>query len=206
MLDVVSDMSKERSARLQLIDVRERFINPQVRRMFPKAQAIQNECVQPLQSFDGRGRNLAEIRQVSKIVEAICHYRQTAMNHFERRDLQLFPDTETRTRRNDVRDYFRQTTTKMRWFKDVLEDAFDIDPGTLVRVNTERAKTKVQRPDVIKTKNMIGMTVSNENSVELFKTEAQGLLAKVCRRIDQNSSSAVFNDDRNSQTFVARIV
>jgi len=45
MLDVVSDMSKERSARLQLIDVRERLINPQVRRVFSEAQAVEHEHV-----------------------------------------------------------------------------------------------------------------------------------------------------------------
>jgi hypothetical protein len=37
VLDVVSDMSKESSSRLQLIDVRERFIDPQVRWVFPEA-------------------------------------------------------------------------------------------------------------------------------------------------------------------------
>jgi hypothetical protein len=83
----------------------------------------------------------------------------------------------------------------MRWFKDVLEDAFDIDPGTLVRVNTERAKTKVQRPDVVQTKNVIGVTMSDQNSIELFQPKAQSLLAKVCRRIDKDSTSILFNDD-----------
>jgi hypothetical protein len=45
MLDVVGDMSKESSAWLQLVDIRERFINPQVRRMFSKAQAVKHKRV-----------------------------------------------------------------------------------------------------------------------------------------------------------------
>lgn len=195
MLDVVGDMSKESSPRLQLFDVRERLINPQVRWMFSKAQAIKDEDVQTLQSFDCRGWNLAEIRQVSKIVEAIGHHRQTTMDYFQGRDLQLFSNAETRTGGDDVRNYFRQTSTKMRRLKDVFEDAFDIDPGAFVCVNAKRSKTKVQRPDVIKTKNMIGVTVSDENGIEMFQTEAQSLLAKVRRRIDQDSSSRFFNDD-----------
>src|ERR1044072_2045394 len=109
MLDVVGDMSKESSTRLQLLDVRERFINPQVRWMFSKAQAVEDEHVQSLQRFNRRKRNFAEIRQVSKIVEAIGHHRQTTMNHFEGRDLQIFSDAETRARRNNIRNYFRQT-------------------------------------------------------------------------------------------------
>src|ERR1041384_7195548 len=117
------------------------------------------------------------------------------MNNFQRRDLQLFSDTETRAGRNDIRDYLRQTTTKVRRLKDVLEDPFDIYPRTLVGVNTKRAKTKVQRPDVIKTKNVIGVTVSDQNGIELFQSEAQSLLPKVCRRIDEDSTSPLFNDD-----------
>src|SRR4029453_3921130 len=99
------------------------------------------------------------------------------MNNFQRRDLQLFPNAETRTWGNDIRDYFRQTTTKMRRLKDVLEDTFKIHPSTFVRVNHKRAKTKVQRPDVVKTKNVIGMTVSDQNGIELFESETQCLLA-----------------------------
>jgi hypothetical protein len=83
----------------------------------------------------------------------------------------------------------------MRRLKDVLEDSFDIDPRAFIRVNTKRAKTKVQRPDVVETKNVIGVTVSYQDSIELFQTEAQSLLAKVCRRIDEDSSSRLFNDD-----------
>src|ERR1043165_825727 len=188
-------MSKESSARLQLIDVRERLINPQVRRVFSKAQAVEDEHVQSLQCFDCRGRNLAEIRQISKIIEAIGHYRQATMNYFQRRDLQLFSDAEARTGRNDIRNYLRQTTAKVRWLKDVLEDTFDIDPGAVVCVNTQRTKTKVQRSDVVETKNVIGVTVSDENCIELFQSEAQSLLAEVCRRIDEDSTPRLFNDD-----------
>ena len=49
MFDVVGDMSKESSARLQLVYIRERFINPQVRRVFLETQAIQHEHIQTLQ-------------------------------------------------------------------------------------------------------------------------------------------------------------
>ena len=58
------------------------------------------------------------------------------MDHFERRYLQLFSDAETRAGRNDIRNHFRQTATEMRRLKDVFEDAFDIDPGTFVRIDT----------------------------------------------------------------------
>src|SRR5689334_907183 len=107
MLDVVSDMSKEGPARLQLVHVAQSFVDPEMRRMFPETQAIKHEHVQTLQRIHRRTRNLAEISQVSKIVEAISHHRQTPVNHFQRRDLQLCSNTETRARRHEVRNHFR---------------------------------------------------------------------------------------------------
>jgi hypothetical protein len=53
----------------------------------------------------------------------------------------------------------------MRRFEDVLEDALDIDPRAFVCKHAERAKAKVQRPDVIETKDVIGMAVSDEHCV-----------------------------------------
>ena len=87
-------------------------------------------------------------------------------------------------------NHFRQTAAKVRRLKDVFEDAFDIDPRAFVRINAKRAKTKVQRADVVETKNVIGVTVSDQNSVEMLQSEAQRLLAKVGRRIDENGRPA----------------
>src|SRR5215208_2491059 len=106
MLDVVSDMSKESSSRLQLLDVRERFIDPQVRWVFLEPQTVQHQHVQVSQRVDCSARDLAQICQVSKVVETIRHHRQTAMNDFERRYLQFAPETETRAGRNDIRNHF----------------------------------------------------------------------------------------------------
>src|SRR5215213_2044526 len=129
-------------------------------RVFFEAQTIKYQHVETLQAVNCRARNLAEIGQICKVVEAISHDRQTTMNHLQWRDLQLFTDAETRARRHDVWNHFRQTTTEMRRLEDVLEDAFDIHPGAFIRIDTERAKAKVQWADVVETENMIGVTVS----------------------------------------------
>jgi hypothetical protein len=42
MFDVVSDVRKERAPRLQPFDVFQRFLDPQVRRMFAETQTIQH--------------------------------------------------------------------------------------------------------------------------------------------------------------------
>ncbi len=83
----------------------------------------------------------------------------------------------------------------MRRLEDVFEDAFDIDPGAFICINTQRSETKVQRPDVVETKNVIGMAVRDQNGVEMFQPEAQRLLTKIGRRIDQHGASGMFDDD-----------
>jgi hypothetical protein len=83
----------------------------------------------------------------------------------------------------------------VRRLEDVFEDAFDIDPGALVCINAKRSETKVQRANVVKTKNVIGMTVSNENCVEPFQAEAQRLLTKVRRRIHEHRAPRVLDNN-----------
>jgi hypothetical protein len=42
---------------------------------------------------------------------------------------------------------------------------------------------------------MIGVTVSDQHSIELLESEAQRLLSKVGRRIDQHGAPGMFDDD-----------
>src|ERR1043166_9820359 len=179
MLDVVGDVSKESATRLQLVDILERFVDPQVCRMFLETEAIKHEHIQASQRVHRSARNLAEIRQVREVIKTIGHHRQASMNHFEGRDLQLASDTKTPARCNNVWNHFRQTATEVRRLEDVLEDAFDIYPRAFIRVDIQRAKTKVQRSDVVETKNVIGVTVCDEHSVHVLQTKAQRLLSKV---------------------------
>src|SRR5688500_6411942 len=129
-------------------------------------QTVEHKHVYISQRVHCLVRNQTQIRQVSKIVETISHHGQAAMNNFERRYLQFFTQTEARTRRDRVWNNFRQTAPEVRRLKDVFEDAFDIYPRALIRVNIERAKAKVQRSNVVETKHVIGVAVSDQNSVE----------------------------------------
>src|SRR5689334_6651565 len=107
---------------------------------------------------------------------------------------------------NRVGNHLRQSATEVRWFEDVLEDAFDIYPRTFVRMNAECAEAKVERANVVEAEDVIGVTVGDQNGVETFESEAQRLLAKIGGGIDEDGLARVFDDHRNAQTFVARIV
>jgi hypothetical protein len=67
----------------------------------------------------------------------------------------------------------------MRRLEDVFEDAPNVDPGALVGIKTQGAKTKIQRANIVEAKDVIGMAVRNQNGVKPLQTVAQCLLAKV---------------------------
>jgi hypothetical protein len=94
------------------------------------------------------------------------------MGHLEWSYLQFGPETKARARRYSARNHFRQTAAEVRRLEDVFEDAFDVYPGAFIRANAECAKAKVQRPDVIQTKNVIGVAVGNKNEIESLQSEA----------------------------------
>jgi hypothetical protein len=49
---------------------------------------------------------------------------------------------------------------------------------------------KIQRPNVIESENVISVTVRDEDRIEVFQANFQGLLSKVTRRIDNDGSPA----------------
>jgi hypothetical protein len=49
------------------------------------------------------------------------------------------------------------------------------------------------------------VAVCNQNRIETLQSEAQRLLAKIGGRIDEHGAPGVFDDDRNSQSFIARV-
>lgn len=194
MFDVVSDVRKERAPRLDAFDVLERFVDPQMCRVFPETQTVEHEHVQAAQRIDRLLRDLAEIGEIRKIVEAIGHHRQTSVDHFNRRDLQILADAKTGAWCNDICNHHGQTAAEVRRLEDVLEHAPDVDPGTLICVNAERSEAKVQRPDVVETKDVIGVTVCDQDRVEMFESKAKRLLSKVHRSVDEDSAARVFDD------------
>ena len=92
---------------------RKRFIDPKVRRMLAETQAIKHQHVKVSQRVDGIGWDLAEICQISEVVEAICHHRQPAMDNLKRRYLQFWSNAETGAGRYDIWNHFRKTASEV---------------------------------------------------------------------------------------------
>src|SRR3954462_10104917 len=71
VLDVVGDVREVCAARAKLLDVFERAFEPEVRRVRPNSQTVEHERVQVPQQVERTGRNLAQVRRVCEVVEAV---------------------------------------------------------------------------------------------------------------------------------------
>ena len=107
VLHVVSDMSQVGASGFDLLDVIERFVQPKVRWMLFESQAVKHKRVQTAQLIHGFRWNLAEISCIRKIVEAVSHDGQTAVDYLQRRDQKVFVETERRTRYYRVGNHLR---------------------------------------------------------------------------------------------------
>src|SRR4026207_1420901 len=136
-------MREESAPRFYLVDKFQRAIDPEVCRMLAETKTVKHEHVEILQRVDRFGRYVAEIREIGKIIEPIGHPGEPAVDYFQRRDLEFGTDTERRLRIDCVGNHPRQSAAEVRRFKDVFENALDIDPRAFVCINAKGAETKV---------------------------------------------------------------
>lgn len=66
--------------------------------------------------------------------------------------------------------------------------------------------TKIQRANIVEAENMIRVTVSDQDCVEVLQANSQSLLPKIARRVNDNCLAGVFDEHRNPETFVTRVV
>src|SRR6185436_17522894 len=66
--------------------------------------------------------------------------------------------------------------------------------------------TKIQWANIVEAENMVRVTVSDEDCVEVLHANSQSLLPKIARSVNDNCLAGVFDEHRNPETIVTRIV
>jgi hypothetical protein len=150
-------------------------------------------------------RNCFEVSCVGKIVKAISDDRQFTVNNLDRRYLNI-ADAEWGIGLNRMRDELWQAATHMGRIKDVAKYPPKVGPRDLIRINTHRSVSKIKRPNIIQPKDVINVTVSNQNGVKIFDLCAKSLLAKIDRGINKDLFVLVLDQDRDAKAFVTGIV
>src|SRR5881409_1568692 len=87
VLYVVGDVREESALGLQLFNILERALEPQMRFMRADSETVKHQNVQTAQPVNCRGRDLAQVCRVSKVIETIGNDGQASMDHLKRRDL-----------------------------------------------------------------------------------------------------------------------
>src|ERR1051325_7384688 len=111
MKNVVIEMDEESAFWFEVLDQGERFAETEMCRMRLDAHAVERMDIEISQTVFGFVRHHFQIRRVCKIVEAIRDDRKLAVDHLERRHLNVAPDAEGRVVRHEMRDQLWQSAT-----------------------------------------------------------------------------------------------
>src|SRR2546422_667948 len=114
VLHVMRDMSQVSSSWLQLFNVLERFVHPEMSWMFLKSQAVKHKDVETAQLIHCVRRNLAEVSCICEVIQSVSHHRKPSVNNLQRRNLQILSQAKRSFRNNRVRNHLWQAAAKVR--------------------------------------------------------------------------------------------
>lgn len=183
--DVVIEMRQESTLGFEIFDDNKSLFETKVCRMGFDADAIEHEDVEITQAVHRGGRDGLEVSRVRKIVKSIGDNGQFAVGDLQRRDYEVFANTERRIGLNGVRYQLWQAAAKMRWLKYVLKYPPQVGPGYIICVNTHRTIAKIQRPNIVKAKNVIDMAMRKQYGIKVANVSPKGLLTEIDRGVDK---------------------
>ena len=94
MLNVMRNVCEVGASRLDLFHVLKRLVDPEMRGMFLKAQAIKDQHIE-IRHFIQRVLGYeTQVGNIGKIIEAITHYRKSPVNNLEWCDLELLSEAK----------------------------------------------------------------------------------------------------------------
>jgi hypothetical protein len=167
-----------------------------------QAHTIQHQHVETLQAVHRSIRDRFQIGRVGEIVKTIGDHGQLAVDDLKRCHGQIAAHGKRRAGMYRVGDQLRQPAADMRRHKNILENTVKVFPGDLVRIDAHRAIAEIQWADVVEAKNVIDVTMCNEDKIEAFDPGAQRLLAKIDGSIDQDRKPGVFYQNGSPEAFI----
>src|SRR5579859_2894065 len=167
------------------------------------AKSIQDEHVEILQQGNGRFGHGAEIGEIGGVAKTEAENRDVAMNEWNRSDC----SSEQANRAVDQIDCDKRHRTEFGLaVKDVGESAAQNLKSFFARKNGKRRTlAHIEWANVVESENVVGVSVSEEDGVQALDAGAQGLLAKVWSRIDDNVLAIAGKKQGRAETVVARI-
>ena len=167
-------------------------------------QGIEKQNIEPGQLLQALRRNLTVIGQVGAIAEFEAVGRSFAVANTYR---------QYRDSRNidcflvkDMRCQPRPAGLGWRCIENVLKRPLDDFQRFGRRVDRDVMPLhEIEGPDIIETKNVIGVRVRVKNGIEARDTKAERLIAKIRRCVDQNSLFIQAKEYRRTKPLIARV-
>src|SRR5262249_5756835 len=170
--------------------------------MFLEAKRIKHQQVQTHQPRAGLVRNKVAVSCVREPTDAKCGHRQLSV--YDRKRFHVEPE-QTKVAFEAVRDDAREARIRRR-LEDVSERAAQPLPGNLTGIDRDGPIAKHYGPRVVQPKTMIGMRMGEEDCGYMLEPDAKRLLAKIRRSVYENILAVVFDQDRSTETLIARVI
>src|SRR5882762_2691367 len=167
-------------------------------------ESVQDQFVETLQERHRGVRNVAEVGEIggTSEPEAEDFHLAVQQRHGNKRDAEKLERAMDGVQRNARHG-------AERWFviEYVCKHAPDDIKRFFVAVDRQRrALTDIERANVIKTEDVVGMAMREQNGVEAFESNAEGLLAEVRRRINHDVLAAAGDQYGRTQPLIVRII
>lgn len=199
----VRNVSEPGSARLEPVDQGQSLLDCLMHWMRGVTKSIQDEHVEILQQRNRRFRHGAEIGEVSCVAEAEAEDRDVPVNERNRGD----GGSEQLNWAIDEIDLYERHGAEL-WLaieyvgKSIAENL----KSFLARKNREcRALPHVEGTNVVEPENVVGVGVGKYDGVEALDAAAQGLLAKIRCRVNDDVVAVAGEKQGRAKAVVARI-
>ena len=178
-----------------------------MRRVRFVSERVDDQQIQVSHLVQGLFRNLVAVGDECDILIAIAEsetgHLAISVNHIKRSHAQPADFKFTIDR---LRNELRQPASDMFRLENIGEDLAKIFPCRLATVYRYRSLPEIEGADVIEAKDVVGMTMSDQHSVQPVQMFAQSLLAKIHGDVDDQSHAIVFDEQSGAKAFIPGIV
>ena len=200
---LVSDVREPGAARLEFVDEGETLFDGLVHGMGNIAEGVDDEVVEVFEEGYGGFGEAAEIGEIRGAAKAEAEHVHFAVDERHGND----GNAEKLERAFDfVKDDAGNGAERRPGVKDVGKGAADDAEGFLGAVNRHRdALADVERANVVKALDVIGVAVGEKNGFEVIEAGGEGLGAKIGGGVNDDVLAVAGEEDGGAQALVVRI-
>lgn len=207
VIKIVAEMSEESAARLELLNEGDGFFEMRVTGMGLATESVEDEDVEVLKKRETLRGDVAHIREVGGGAEAqasdllmAMHDRDATKTGAEEVD----PGARGRIEPVDL----NASGGRVAIFcaEGVVEDALDGGGSFVIGIDGQiMLVVEAERPEIIESHDVIGVTVGVDDCVDTADVFAQGLSVKVRAGVDQDGVGVVLKAYRGPGAAIARV-